>query len=301
MKNCVLLVTMGGPRSPEEIPGFIRNLTGRELPPRALNAVIERYRAIGGFSPLNRITGDQARRLNDMLGDEYLCVPAFRYSRPSLEEALGSAAAQGAARVFFLILSPFYASVTTGNYLSAAKDCLEKITGCLPAGFIHSWYREPLFIESWAEKVNQESFDERAFYLFSAHSLPLRYADEPYRGQIEETFGMIVSRTRIKHHGLAWQSIPSNAAEPWMTPTVEEKLDEIAAAGFASVVQVPVGFTADHIETLYDIDIAHRRYAEEKGLCFRRLSSLNAGDAFIRALKEIVIKFVRDANPLEAM
>jgi ferrochelatase len=103
---------------------------------------------------------------------------------------------------------------------------------------------------------------------------------------------MIVARSGIKDYALGWQSIPNNVREPWIRPTVEERIDEIAAAGFGSLVQAPVGFTADHIETLYDIDIVHRNYAREKGLFFRRLSSLNAGDTFIRALKEIVLKFM---------
>ncbi len=81
-----------------------------------------------------------------------------------------------------------------------------------------------------------------------------------------------------------------------MTPTVEEKIDTIASDGFASVVQVPIGFTADHIETLYDIDIIHREYALKKGLSFRRISSLNAGAAFIKALKEIVLKFCEEKS-----
>jgi protoporphyrin/coproporphyrin ferrochelatase len=300
MKNGVILVTLGGPRSPEEIPGFIKNFTGRELPPPAMKAVIERYRVIGGGSPLTRITEEQAHKLGEMLGDEYRCLPAFRYSRPSLEDAIESMDAAGAARVFFLLLSPFYASVTTGNYIDAAKACLEKVPRCLPAGFIHSWYREPLFIESWAEKVREESPDERAFYLFSAHSLPARYSGEPYRRQIEEAVGMVVSRAGIGEHALGWQSIPAGAPEPWTGPTVEERIDEIAAAGFRSLVQVPIGFTADHIETLYDIDVAHRQYAQGKGLSFRRLSSLNAGDTFIKALKRIVTKFAESAPLAES-
>ncbi len=118
----------------------------------------------------------------------------------------------------------------------------------------------------------------------------MRYAGEPYRQQIEETVALVASRAGIGNHALGWQSIPTNAAEPWMTPTVEERIDAIAAAGFKRLVQVPIGFTADHIETLYDIDITHRQYALGKGLSFRRIPSLNAGAAFIKALKEIVTK-----------
>jgi ferrochelatase len=290
VKTGVILVTLGGPRSLEEVPEFIKRFIGRELPSPAMQAVIERYRRIGDFSPLARITEEQAGALNDALGAEYLCVPAFRYSRPFITDVLESMAASGPARILVLLLSPFFTSVTTGNYIDVAKDYLEKHPFSMPVDFIHSWYREPLFIESWVEQIRGDSFDERAFYLFSAHSLPMRFAGEPYRQQIEETVALVASRAGIENRALGWQSIPANAAEPWITPTVEEQIDAIAAAGFKRLIQVPIGFTADHIETLYDIDVTHRRYASEKGLAFRRIASLNAGAPFIKALKEIVTK-----------
>jgi ferrochelatase len=290
MKTGVILVTLGGPTSREEIPEFINLFIGRELPPPAMNAVIGRYRQIGGFSPLVRITGEQAKALNESLGSQYLCVPAFRYSRPFIEDVLESTAAARPARILVLLLSPFFTSVTTGNYIDVAKRHIEKKSLPMPVAFIHSWYREPLFIESWVEAIRGDAFDDQAFYLFSAHSLPMKYSGEPYRQQIEETVALVASRAGIKNHALGWQSIPGNAKEPWITPTVEERIDGIAAAGFKRLIQVPIGFTADHIETLYDIDITHRQYASGKGLSFRRVASLNAGAPFIKALKEIVTK-----------
>jgi ferrochelatase len=290
MKTSVILVTLGGPRSLEEVPEFIKRFVGRELPPPAMQAVIERYRLIGGFSPLCRITEEQAKALNDALGAEYLCAPAFRYVRPFIADALESMAVAGPARILVLFLSPFFTSVTTGNYIAVAKDYLEKHPFPIPVDFIHSWHKGPLFIESWVEQIRGDSFDEEAFYLFSAHSLPTRYAGEPYRQQIEETVALVAWRAGIGNHALGWQSIPTNAAEPWFGPTVEERIDAIAAAGFKRLVQVPIGFTTDHIETLYDIDITHRQYALGKGLSFRRIPSLNAGAAFIKALKGIVTR-----------
>jgi ferrochelatase len=294
MTTGIIMVTLGGPRCLAEIPEFIRRFIGRELPAPAMKAVTERYELIGGFSPLTRITEEQAQRLNVMLGNDYLCLPAFRYSPPFIEDAMAGMAAAGAARILFLLLSPFYASVTTGNYITTAQTYQENNSFPIPVSFIHSWHREPLFIESWVEKIKNESFEEEACYLFSAHSLPIKYAGEPYQSQIEETVATVVARAGIVNHALGWQSIPNNAQEPWITPTVEEKIEAIAADGFTSIVQVPIGFTADHIETLYDIDVTHRQYALARGLSFRRLSSLNAGKTFIKALKEIVTMVTAD-------
>ncbi|MDO8723079.1 MAG: ferrochelatase [Syntrophales bacterium] len=291
MKTGVILATLGGPRRPEEIPEFIKHFTGRELPAPAMKAIIERYRIIGGFSPLTHITEDQAKRLNEALGDEYLCLPAFRYCKPSIEDAIESMRAAGVERILFLLLSPFYTSVTTGNYINRAKAYIEKTSLSLPVSFLHSWHKEPLFIGSWVEKIQRESFDGQACYLYSAHSLPMKFSHEPYRRQIEETVALVAAHAGIRNHALGWQSIPNNAPDPWITPTVEEKIDEIASRGFRNLIQVPIGFTADHIETLYDIDITHRQYALEKGLSFRRISSLNADESFIKALKQIVTHF----------
>lgn len=290
MKTAVILVTLGGPRSPEEIPEFINRFIGRELSPPAMREVIDRYRKIGGCSPLARITGEQARALGDELGEGYCCVPAFRHTRPFIEDVLESAAASEPARILILLLSPFYTSVTTGSYIDTAKSHIARRDISIPVVFLHSWYKEPLFIESWVKQIRGDAFDERAFYLFSAHSLPLKFSGEPYRRQIEETAAAVASRSGISNHALGWQSIPGQAREPWITPTVEEKIDAIALAGFRSIIQVPIGYTADHIETLYDIDITHRQYALARGLSFRRISSLNAGKSFIRALKEVVIR-----------
>ena len=289
MKTGVVLVTLGGPRSLEEVPEFIGRFIGRQLPPPAMQTVIDRYRQIGGFSPLNRITGEQAAALKVALGPDYLCAPAFRYMPPFIAEALDDMAAAGPERILVLLLSPFFTSVTTGNYIDTAREHLGKRPFPVPVDFIHSWYKEPLFIESWVGAIHGVAHDEGAFYLFSAHSLPLRFSGEPYRGQIEETVEMVAGRAGIgNNRALGWQSIPEKAAEPWIGPTVEERIDAIARAGFTRLVQVPIGFTADHIETLYDIDITHRKYATEKGLSFRRVPSLNAGAPFIRALQEIV-------------
>jgi ferrochelatase len=294
MTTGIIMVTLGGPRSLTEIPEFIRRFIGRDLPAPAMKAVIERYELIGGFSPLTSITAEQAQKLSAMLGNDYLCLPAFRYSPPFIEDVMEGVTAAGAARILFLLLSPFYASVTTGNYINTAQEYIEKNSLSVPVSFIHSWHREPLFIASWVDKIKNESFDAAACYLFSAHSLPIKYAGEPYQQQIEATVATVVAQAGITNHALGWQSIPNNVPEAWITPTVEEQIDAIAKAGFTSIIQIPIGFTADHIETLYDIDITHRQYALARGLSFRRLSSLNAGDTFIKALKEIVTRFDAD-------
>jgi ferrochelatase len=134
-----------------------------------------------------------------------------------------------------------------------------------------------------------------AAVIFTSHSIPLRYiqAGDPYRAQIEEAAGTIARKMALSRWYIAWQSKGARATEPWLEPEVETILDMIAAEKKGDfVLEVPLGFTCDHLETLYDIDIVHRRHAERLGLTFERAESLNTSPIFIKALADIVNKAV---------
>jgi ferrochelatase len=285
----VLLVTLGGPRTRDEVPVFLKRFTGRDLPPPALRAVVERYDRIGGCSPLDTITERQAAALETLLDDGTVCRAAFRHSDPSIAMQLAALRELGVKRLVLLVTSPFFASVTTGNYLAHAKQVLAESGWGVEALFVHSWHAEPLFVAAWSERIAREALLADARWIFSAHSLPERLAAEPYRGQIEAACAAIASRLSLDRWTLGWQSVPGGAREPWLGPAVEEVLDGLARDDAARpVVQVPVGFTADHIETLYDIDVLHREHAAKLGLPWRRISSLNADPSFIRMLAQVL-------------
>jgi len=288
MKKIVLLVTLGGPKTLGEVNDFLVRFIGRELPPPVVRSAIERYRLIGGGSPLNSITENQALLLNQRLGEDYLCLPAFRYMPPFIADAINLALNSEPSHIYFLSMSPYYATVTTGNYIDCAKVYIAKLGVDMPVTYIHSWHKNELFLQSWANKIKSETSDDNCFYLFSAHSLPVKYASDPYKGQIEETVENIAKMLMLKNFTLGWQSVPSNVTEEWFSPTVEERIDEAVNNGFKKIIQIPIGFTADHIETLYDIDIVHKGYAEQKGVEYKRISSLNTDELFIKALEDIV-------------
>lgn len=290
MKIGIALVTLGGPRSLDEVPFFLKNLTGIELPERVISSIKERYKLIGGYSPLPEITEKQANALENLLPPYYKCLPAFRYTRPNIEDAIGYFVENGFEKIIFFILSPYFTSVTTGNYIKYTEDYITKNNINLPYLFIHSWYKNDTFINCWVEKIKREVEDWNSFFLFSAHSIPERLASEPYKSQILECCKVISSSLNIKNWALGWQSIPSNAKEPWIRPEVEKVMEEIRSKGFTTIVQIPIGFTADHIETLYDIDIIHSHYAKSLGLIYKRISSLNDDPLFIKSLYDILIE-----------
>ncbi len=288
MKKAVLLVTLGGPRTSGEIPDFIKRFTGKELPAPVLRAIIDRYKLIGGYSPLCEITERQTDLLQSVLGNNYICLPAFRYASPSITDSLDMALNSEVKEILFLILSPFFASVTTGNYINLAQEYLSKIGNTKKVTYLHSWYNNEKFISAWYNRIKECCYETDDFYIFSAHSLPEKYIGEPYKSQIEDLTDKIAIRLNLKNYRLGWQSIPSMAKEKWIEPTVEAVMDEIKSQGFNRVIQIPIGFTADHIETLYDIDICHREHAEKINLKFKRVPSLNDYDQFIKALADIV-------------
>jgi protoporphyrin/coproporphyrin ferrochelatase len=290
VKTSILLVNYGGPRSPAEIPIFLTNLLGRTVPVELIEAVSERYRTIGGFSPLPEICERQATTLKAAFPD---CdVKAFfRYTGPMIEEGINEARLSGTERLILLIMTPFYNTRTVEGYIAAANSYLSMIFFDPARQFLHSWYAEPLFAECWAEKIKEEAPKGDVFYLFSAHSLPLRDA-EPYRSQILESMESIARRCSLASYGLGWQSAPPTMNEPWLEPKVESLLDQ-AVGKHSTIVQVPLGFVSDHLETLYDMDRLHRAYAVQKGLKYQRISSLNTHPLFMGLLTQILKRAVQ--------
>ncbi len=287
-KTAIILTTLGGPRSLGEIPDFIKRFVGKELPPPAMRAIIDRYKQIGGYSPLCGITEKQAELLSEKLSAQYVCIPAFRYVSPFIEESIDLAINSGVENIVFFILSPFYTSVTTGNYIKTANEYLSQLNHSLTVNFIHSWYNNAKFIQCWIDKIKEEVAKWDSFFIFSAHSLPQKFLNEPYKNQIEELVNQIANKLNLKNYQLGWQSIPSQVKEPWIEPTVETLMEKAKDNGFKGIIQIPIGFTADHIETLYDIDICHKEYAAKVNLNFSRISSLNTDERFIDAMADII-------------
>ena len=294
--TAVILIALGGPRSLDEVGPFMEAFMGRPAPPPVVAAVKERYQLIGGRSPLPELVKAQAKALGKELGPGFRVYEGFRYSMPTVAESFDRAMHDGARRVIALSMSPFSTEVTTGAYKSAC-DALGSGETC-PL-FIPSWHDNHLFIESWQERIfhglkrYRETLRRHAAVIFTSHSIPLRYiqAGDPYRKQIEETAHTLARRMALSRWYVAWQSKGARATEPWLEPDVETILDMIAAEKKGEfVLEVPLGFTCDHLETLYDIDIVHRRHAEGLRLTFERAESLNASPIFIKALADIVKK-----------
>ncbi len=293
--TAVILIALGGPRNLDEVEPFMTAFMGRPAPLPVVSAVIERYKLIGGRSPLPRLVKAQAEELQAELGSGYRAYEGFRHSAPSIAEAFDKALKDGAGRVVGLSMSPFETGVTTGEYRRAFEQAGDRKIKKI---FIPSWHDNPLFIKAWQERVTfgmrrfRESRRNYTEVVFTSHSVPVRHisSGDPYQRQIEEAVRLVAEASGLNHWRVAWQSKAARASEPWLEPDVETTIDDVASKGFEAVFEVPIGFTCDHMETLYDIDVVHRRHAEKNGLAFERAESLNTSPLFIKALADVVKK-----------
>ncbi|MHB9095432.1 MAG: ferrochelatase [Eubacteriales bacterium] len=300
----VLLLAFGGPDSPEAIEPFMKNLMGGRVPPPALvEKVKARYDLIGGKSPLPGITSLQAKKLEEHLqahDGNYRVAVGMRHWHPFIKEGVDSLLADDIDTIVAVSLAPFYSQVSTGAYKEELDAVVASLGSRKPALIMTDpLYNKPRFLDAVAEKVsaglNGFPADKRGEVriIFSAHSLPMSYIQEgdPYVRQFETAVKGIVEHFQLQNYYIAYQSKGGGQGE-WLAPMVEDIMDEIKQDGFTDVLVVPVGFVSDHIETLYDIDIAQKSHAASLGLNFHRTASLNSSGLFIRALAETVLEKV---------
>jgi protoporphyrin/coproporphyrin ferrochelatase len=292
----VLLLAHGAPDKLEDIPEFLLKVRGgRKLPDAAVEEIKRRYALIGG-SPLLKLTNRQAEALAADMG---LCVyVGMRNWKPFIADALRQIAADGVQRVVALCLAPHNSRTSIGLYRKSLAEACQQVAPSLRVEFVESWHDEPLLIAAFREKLVQAIDRARAEagcevpVVFTAHSVPEKTIAEgdPYQQQVRETavlLAVAVGTEYLPRYRVAFQS-QGMTPEPWIGPSVESQIDEIAAAGHRYVLLAPIGFVSDHVEILYDVDILFRDCGKARGVTVLRTESLNDSPLFIRALASIV-------------
>ncbi len=295
----VLLTAVGGPNSLDEVGPFLLDIRGgRPTTPELVDEFRERYRQIGGKSPLLDISRAQAKALEGRLngdGGAYRCYVGMRNWRPYIRDVLPELVRDGHAQLVVLPLTPYYSRRSVGAYFAAVKDALRTLGRPPDVAYIESWNTEPALVRMFAAKV-QTSLDrlaERGFHdpvvVFTAHSLPKELIDEgdPYERELSETMALVLQRLRPLRARIAWQSA-GRTEEAWLGPPLEDVLEEIGEAGDKAVLMVPFGFVSDHLEILYDVDIEARAFAAERGVHLERTDSPNTDPGFIDAMAAAV-------------
>ena len=289
-----LLMTYGSPRTleREDIAAYLASVRGgRAADEELLDEFTRRYRVIGG-SPLISITRDQAGALEAALG--WPVAVGMRFSRPTIADGLAELWDRGVTEVAAIILSPQYSPLLMRGY-AAAVEAARAADPTLPEVTVAgAWHTEPAFLDALARRVraaiDAATTAGRPHVLMTAHSLPRRVADqEPgYLEQLRWTATAVADRANLgaDEWTFCWQSAGHEPGE-WMKPDFADLMPGIAARGRRRVLVVPVQFLADHLETLYDVDIGARDQAAAAGIGFDRIPSLNADRGLADALADV--------------
>ncbi len=290
-KKAVLLLAHGSPDSVDEIPEFLRQVTGgRPVPTRVIEEVQHRYGLIGR-SPLTELTVKQGELLARELG-----LPVYvgmRNWKPFIATAIDAMTADQVSQAIVICLAPHNSRTSVGLYRSALSR-----NGQPPFGFdfVESWHDHPRLIEAFAAKL--QAGWERACrearaqvpVIFTAHSVPLSSVTEgdPYETQTKETAALVARTTSLPPSlwKFAFQS-QGMSGGAWLGPTVEDTILDWKRQGHPGVFIQPIGFLCDHVEVLYDIDIGFKQFAEQQGMRLWRAESLNDSPLLTKALAEI--------------
>lgn len=276
----VLCMAYGSPATEQDIAAYYTHIRGGRRPsPEALAELTQRYRAING-SPLSQITGDQARALSGRTG--WPTFVGMKHAPPFIADGAAEARRAGIERLVGLPLAPHYARMSIGGYERSLKEAW---IGELV--FVPGFYDHPAFIAAVQDLLRDALADarpERVF--FTAHSLPARILAEgdPYHDQLLESCRLVASGVDLPAWEFAFQSA-SHTGEPWLGPDL---LEVIELSGAKDVLVCPIGFVADHLEILYDLDVEAQAFARERGIRLRRTQSFNARPEFVDALAHIV-------------
>ena len=290
MTTGVVLMTYGAPRDDADLARYLTAVRGGREPADELVVEMRRRYALIGGSPLVRITHAQAASLEAELGEGHVAAAGMRYSDPSIEDAVRGLVERGADQLVGICMSPQWSARLMGGYADALNDAASRAG--VPATIAPPWHTESAFIASTAERVREALRDasKDSAILLTAHSLPRRVYDaEPgYIAQLRETAELVAyvaGLERARWHW-AYQSA-GHTQEDWLRPDLKERFPSLAAEGAREVLVVPVQFLADHLEVLYDLDIAAAEEAGAAGLRYRRVAMPNTQPAFIRALARI--------------
>lgn len=297
-KDAILLLAYGTPETEADIEPYLTDIRrGRPASPELVQELKQRYRRIGGRSPLLEITKAQATALERILHEQGNSTArtyvGMKHWHPYIREVVPEILRNGHDTLVALTLAPHYSTISIGGYKIALEQALGR--GCkMKVTFIESWHDNPLFHKAVAEKVKNAlttfPSQKNVHVIFTAHSLPERILKmkDPYPEQLTESSEAVARLVGLEKWSFAYQSA-GQTPEEWLGPDLLEVLKEISVkTENAQVLVVPIGFVADHLEILFDIDIEAQEYAKKLRITLKRTESMNTTPTFIAALADVI-------------
>lgn len=305
-KMGLLVMAYGTPYKEEDLERYYTHIRhGRKPSEEMVEDLRGRYEAIGGISPLARITLNQAKSLEEYLNRnqdeiEFKMYLGLKHIEPFIEDAVEEMHQDGINEAVSIVLAPHFSTFSVKAYNGRAKEEAEKLGGPTIHS-VESWYLEPKFIEYWVEKVS-EAFGEMtaeekadAALIVSAHSLPekILLSGDPYPNQLQETADLVAKGAGVQNYYVGWQSA-GNTPEPWLGPDVQDLTRDLYNQyGYKAFVYTPVGFVSDHLEVLYDNDTECKVVTDEVGASYYRPEMPNSHPKFIEAMASAINKLLK--------
>ncbi|HEM1674430.1 TPA: ferrochelatase, partial [Listeria monocytogenes] len=290
----LLVMAYGTPYKDEDIERYYTDIRHGHKPSEEMIADLRgRYHAIGGLSPLAKITEAQAYGLEKALNEsqdevEFKAYIGLKHIEPFIEDAVEAMHKDGIEEAISIVLAPHYSSFSVEAYNKRAKDAADKLGG-LRIKAINDWYKQPKFIQMWADRINETAKQIPADELLdtvlivSAHSLPekIKQHNDPYPDQLQETADFIFEKVVVPHYALGWQS-EGKTGEPWLGPDVQDLTRELyGREKYKHFIYTPVGFVAEHLEVLYDNDYECKVVTDEVGAIYHRPPMPNSDPEFL--------------------
>ncbi|HHV21487.1 MAG TPA: ferrochelatase [Propionibacterium sp.] len=312
--DAVLLVSFGGPESPEEVMPFLLRVTaGRGIPQTRLDHVAERYLARGGVSPINAETRALADALRTELEERGLSLPLAignRNSPPFLSEALDGLAQQGARRILSVTTSAFPSYPSCRQYQENVADALAEVVEDVEVDRIRHYAHHPGFVAANVEAATEAvralgraQQHSPTHLVFVTHSLPVDLAETSGPPPWQSPGSYVDWHRTLAHNvadrvslsvgrdlpwSLAYCSRSGAPHQAWLEPDVNDHLTVLADRGTTQVVLVPIGFTSDHMEVVWDLDTEAVAHAESLGLKVRRARTARTDPAFVSGLVDLM-------------
>jgi len=311
----LLVLSFGGPEGPADVRPFLENVTrGRGVPAARLEEVAQHYLHFGGVSPINRLNRELIARVEDELAARGLALPVYFGNRnwhPLVEDTVAAMAAAGVGRALVFATSGY------GGY-SACRQYHEDIARARASAGANAphlvkmphFFDHPLFVKMNADAVVAAlgSVGEPARVVFTAHSVPVAadaVAGPPagggrlYSRQVHRAAELVAAAAGVTGYDVVWQSRSGPPRVPWLEPDVVDHLDTLAGAGQRAVVVSPIGFIADHLEVVWDLDTEARRRAQELGLAFARAATAGSDPRFAGLVVDLVQAAMTGAPPTQ--
>ena len=316
----VLVMAYGTASGPEDIERYYTDIRGGRAPsPEHLADLRVRYEAIGNVFPLLDTTRVQAEGLVARLSEDGARFRAFlgmKHSPPFIPDAVAQMREEGVERAVGIVMAPHWSGMSVETYIERVLAAVADQGGEPAFSFVREYGAHPSFVRFLTARVADALEDvpqaERSAtqVLFTAHSLPTRVVEDGslrcktctcdgscrYRAGLQETADLVAGALGLESYGIAWQSA-GRTSDPWWGPPVEESILEAAAMGHPGVVVCSAGFVADHLETLFDLDIEAKEIAEGAGIRFARTRMPNADPAFLEVLADVVRDHLVKAAP----